>query len=332
MLKTDSLFLCLNAQGGEPPKTIELIPPGATVPGRDGRSWKNTRPESVAKNSMSRIPRLVIDENHATDLSATKGGPSPAMGWITALAAGEGGGITAEVEWTKRGREAVLNREYSYISPVFLFDSAGEIMTILRAALTNTPNLNLPALNSENQLVDNNTDNNTEEQMKKELCAELGLPETAGDAEVVAATKALNSEKRRLEKATGVDTSAYAPRAELNAAQARAEAAEKQVAALNAEQTKRDAVAVVDGAIRDGKIAPASKDSYLALCSDVAGIEKVKAALAASPAGIVGKENQAPDGSPASAAGVALNAEEAGLAKAMGYTPEEFSKIKEGKK
>jgi len=164
-MKTGSLFLSLNFESGQPPKTIELIPAGTAILGRDGRRWKNADAGKVARNSMARLSRLVTDENHATDLSATKGGSSPAMGWMTNLRPGGEGGIVADVEWTKRGSEAILNREYSFISPVFLHDESGEITVVLRAALTNSPNLQLPALNSENQISENDTDNNMEELM-----------------------------------------------------------------------------------------------------------------------------------------------------------------------
>lgn len=108
---TGSLFLSLNFENGALPSAIELIPAGELIQGRDGRKWKKADPQKVALNSMARLPRLVIDENHATDLSAPKGGASPAMGWMTKLRAGEGGSIWADVEWTKRGAEAVLNKE-----------------------------------------------------------------------------------------------------------------------------------------------------------------------------------------------------------------------------
>jgi phage I-like protein len=144
---TGSLFLSLNTENGALPSAIDLIPAGASIQGRDGCKWKNSDPKKLAAASMARISRLVIDENHATDLSAPKGGASPAMGWMTNLHAGEGGAIRADVEWTKRGAEAVLNKEYSFISPVFLHDEQGEITVVLRAALTNSPNLQLPALN-----------------------------------------------------------------------------------------------------------------------------------------------------------------------------------------
>jgi phage I-like protein len=334
---TGSLFLSLNFESGALPSAIELVPAGTLIQGRDGRTWKKGDPQKVALASMARFPRLVIDENHATDLAAPKGGASPAMGWMTNLRTGEGGSIWADVEWTKRGEQAVLNREYRFISPVFLYDEQGEITVVLRAALTNVPNLQLPALNSERpELI------TQEESMNKALCTAMGLSETATEAEVVAAVLALQS-KAALNAAkpdaaqtqtdtSKVDLAVYAPRADLNAMEVRALAAEKQLAEHDAAHLKQETEATVDEAIKNRKIAPASRAEHLALCATKEGFEAFKKIAAATPA-IIGTEAQAPEGAPpAAGGGAALNAEETATYKAMGYTGEEIKKIKEGTK
>ena len=329
-METGSLFLSLNYEG-EIPGRITLVPPDKIIKGRDGREWKNPNPKQAALNSTARLSLLPIDENHSTDLAAPKGGASPAFGWMKNLRADESGAICADVEWTERGREALAKKEYRFISPVFLYNEKGEINCILRAALTNSPNLNLPALNSEQR------ENTFEEkkQMNKALLAALGLPETATEAEALAAIKSLNAAKTAAAPQTdktAVDLTAYAPRADLNAMEARAVTAEKQLADLNAAQLKKDAEAAVDESIKARKFAPASREEYLALCATKEGLERFKKIVAVSPA-IIGTEAQTPESAPpAAGAGAALNAEEASLAKAMGYTAEEYQKIKEGKK
>jgi phage I-like protein len=151
---------------------------------------------------MERLPKLPVDENHATDLAAPKGGAAPALGWLTNLNADETGAIRADVEWTPRGREAVLNKEYGYISPVFLYNKDGEINCILRAALTNSTNLGLPALNAEQK------DNDTEDFMDKALCAALGIAESADVKEALAAVEKLKTTRNA---EGGVDLETYAP-------------------------------------------------------------------------------------------------------------------------
>jgi phage I-like protein len=329
-METGSLFLSLNFEGGVPGR-IMLVPADRIVKGRDGREWKNQNPKHTALNSITRLPLLRIDENHSTDLSAPKGGASPAFGWMKNLCADESGAVWADVEWTERGRDAVSKKEYRFISPVFAFNKEGEINCILRAALTNSPNLNLPALNSER------LENINEEKklMEKALLAALGLPETANITEALAAVQALNAAKAKAEPQSDtspVDLTAYAPRADLNAMEARAAAAEKQLAELNAAQLKKDAEAAVDEAVKNRKIAPASKAEYLALCATQDGLNRFKAIMTATPP-IIGEGTQSPEGTPpAAGSGAALNAEEAAAARAMGYTTEEFQKIKEAGK
>jgi phage I-like protein len=280
---------------------------------------------------------LPIDENHATDLAAPKGGSAPAFGWMKNLCADASGAICADVEWTERGREALAKKEYRFISPVFLFNEKSEINCILRAALTNSPNLLLPALNSEQSSYEEPEKNIIKETFMdlKALCAALGLPETATEAEVLAAAKSLNASKASTSAQTDtsrVDLTAYAPRADLNAMETRALAAEKQLAELNAAQLKKDAEAAVDEAIKNRKIAPASRTEYLALCSTQAGLESFKKIAAASPA-IIGTDAQVPEGAPPAAeGGTALNAEDISVRKALGYSDEEIKKSTGGTK
>jgi hypothetical protein len=85
-------FLSLSFERGALPASIELIPDGAEIWGRDGRMWN-----------------------------------------------GQGGG---NKRYSTKG-------EYGFISPVFLHDDEGEITVVLRAAFTNSPNLQLPAINAE---------------------------------------------------------------------------------------------------------------------------------------------------------------------------------------
>jgi phage I-like protein len=326
---TGSLFLALNVEEGIPDR-IMLVPCDKVVKGRDNREWKNPNPKQTAINSNARLAFLPVDENHSTDLAAPKGGASPAMGWMKNLCADENGAIWAEVEWTERGRGALVKKEYRFISPVFLYNEKSEINCILRAALTNTPNLNLPALNAERpeNIV-------TEVHMNEELLAALGLGETATEAEALAAARALNAAKSPAKPqadTSAVDLAAYAPRADLSAMEARALAAEKQLAELDAAALLRDAEAAVDEAIKNRKVPPASREEYLAFCSTKEGLEKMKTIFSKSPA-IIGAETQAPEGAPpAAGGGAALNAEETALARAMGYSTEEYQKIKEGKK
>lgn len=85
-----------------------------------------------------------VDFDHSTVF-----GGGPAAGWITAMRR-EGSNLEAKIEFNKRGREAVLNKEYRYFSPTIQFSKHSldlETFEVERSgaekihsvALTNTP-------------------------------------------------------------------------------------------------------------------------------------------------------------------------------------------------
>ena len=90
---------------------------------------------------------LPIDYDHATDFAAPAGRPAPAAGWIREIEVREGA-LWGHVEWTSHGASAVVTHEYRYISPVFEYSENGEVQRLLRAALTNNPNLYLTAISA----------------------------------------------------------------------------------------------------------------------------------------------------------------------------------------
>ncbi|MDR3173173.1 MAG: phage protease [Treponema sp.] len=313
------LFLPLENKRGEIPTRIQLLPPGPVIRGRDGREWVVKNAAGVAAASNAWLPKLSIDENHAVDLKAPQGGSSPAFGWFSNVAADTNGALWADVEWTDKGRAAVAGLEYRYISPVLAHDAKGGVTAILRAALCNSPNLDTKSLNSTER------ETPAKDAHMKGILAALGLSETATEQDAAAAIAALKTSLNSA-KTQAVDLAAYAPRADLAAMEARAAAAEQQLTALNAAKFKAELEGVIDQAVKDRKIAPASKEQYLSLCSTVDQLENLKKVFAASPA-IIGEGAQAPAGAPAGTQ-VSLNAAELEAAKAAGYTEEEWKKLK----
>jgi phage I-like protein len=328
-MESGSLFLPLENKRGEIPKRIQLLPPGPDITGRDGRKWIMRDGDAVAAASNAYLPNHSIDENHAVDHKAPKGESSPAFGWFSNVAAEANGSLWADVEWTKKGAEAVSNLEYRYISPVILHNGNGEVAAVLRAALSNSPNLDIKSLNSQTPETAPPADPAKEKKHMDKILAALGLSGTATEADAVAAV----GELRKSLNATApqaVDLAAYAPRADLAAMEARAVAAKKQLTELNAAKFKAEVEGVIDQAVKDRKIAPASKEQYLSLCATSEQLESLKKVFASSPA-VIGEGTQAPAGAPPGSQ-VALNAEETALAAAAGYTPEEWKKLKEGQK
>lgn len=106
-------------------------------------------PDQVIAASL-RDGKIVVDDNHSTDLAAPKGMPAPARGWIDSMES-RADGIWGHVSWTAAGRQMVQSGEYRGISPVVSHTADGTIIAILRASLVNRPNfVGLTTLHAEN--------------------------------------------------------------------------------------------------------------------------------------------------------------------------------------
>jgi phage I-like protein len=268
-----------------PPEWVQIMPAG-TFRGRDGRGpYRLADAGAVIAASMEEAGgRLPIDENHAIDLAAPRGGPSPAVGWIVALEA-RADGIWGRVEWLDAGRDLIAGKRYRGLSPVFLHDKSGTVRRIERAALTNLPNLPIRTLHA-------TTETDPMDFIVK-LRAALGLAEDADEAAILAAVEAAVAAKgaapammARLAAAAGLKADADEP-ALTAALQAHAGAADTvkalqtQLDSLTADIAKERAVAAVDAAIAAGKPLSPRRDAWIARhVADPAG---TKADIAALP-------------------------------------------------
>jgi phage I-like protein len=131
------------------PIWVKLLGAGILATRNDCGPYVVSNPRSVialTRNEMvgGAIP---IDVEHSIDTGALIGGESPAAGWITDFRIGSDGEILGLVSWTTLGKSALsrgLNGKpaYSFLSPVIEYDTeTREVRAILRAGLTNTPNL-----------------------------------------------------------------------------------------------------------------------------------------------------------------------------------------------
>lgn len=173
--------LALNFEGTAAPDWVQLIPAGPRVIGRDGRWWTMGDAAAVAARfDATKEPQ--IDVEHASQLKAPMGDPAPAVGWIKAFEVRDGA-IWGRVEWTEEGAALVASRAYRYLSPVFSYNyETGEIERIICTGLTNTPNLEMAALNAEE-----------ETHMDRAVLEALGLPTTATAADAVVAVNTLRT-------------------------------------------------------------------------------------------------------------------------------------------
>ncbi len=227
-----------DAEGGAVPDWIHLLPAGAQVTTADNRGpYRLEDPAALVASAQG--ARLPIDENHAIDLAAPRGEASPARGYIVELQA-RADGIWGRVDWTQAGRALLADRAYLGISPVILHDKARRIVGIVRASLTNRPNLRgLTALHTEQP---------TEDGMSLTAIARaLGLAEDATEAQVLEGiarirpaaerTVALQAQVGEIGAALGL-TAGAEPEAIVAAVRARGTARSEGEIALQAEVTQ----------------------------------------------------------------------------------------------
>ena len=310
--------LALNFATGAAPDWVQLTPAGPSIVGRDGRGWKMSDPDAVvAAYDPTKEPQ--IDLEHSSQMAAPMGLPAPAVGWIKEIA-NRDGALWGRVEWTAEGEATVTSRAYRYLSPVFQFDwETNEILRIVCAGLTNSPNLEMAALNAAQQETS---------PMDKSVLEALGLAPTATAAEAVLAINKMRSDHTvALNAAQLPDPAKFVPKADHDLALNRITTFE---AAANAAKDA-EIVAAVDAAVVAGKVAPASKDYHLASCRAEGGLDRFTAMIAsapviAAPSGLDGKEPPKKD-----AGGVALNAQQQGAdiaERALAYQHEMAGKGK----
>jgi phage I-like protein len=244
---------------------------------------------AVVEDFSSRRNDMVIDYEHQT----LSGGEAPAAGWIRKLFAVVPGGsrgdavpprpagLWAMVEWTEKAKEYLANREYRYLSPVFLKRlSDGRVLRLLNAALTNQPAIDgmVPIVNKrdayphDGDAVHSGSVKREEEKSMDKLLKVLGLPEGATEdeaEEAVTAMKedlsALKGQGRELRNLMGLKEDAGLPEVTgtLEAMrQAHVQSAEllREVSELRTKLMRKEAGELVAAAMKQGKVTPAQRD------------------------------------------------------------------------
>jgi phage I-like protein len=276
------------------PDWVELFPAGPVAKARDGREWATDPQAVIAAFAANRGP-LPIDYEHAQDFAAPEGREAPAAGWIVRLEE-RAGALWGQVEWTDRAAQMIAAREYRFLSPSFLTveDAAakdGRITQLLGAGLVNRPALVMTALtrNAASQ----------QEKTMKAIAKALGLAEDAAETAVLARIGAAAAERTALAGALKLDAAADqaamlaaiarlqsdleaaqaggADKAELAAVKKSLGEATAALAALQKKDADREIDAALDEAAAEGKITPASRETYRAMCQAEGGLERFKA-------------------------------------------------------
>lgn len=167
---------------------VQLMPLG-TFKGRNGLGpyvvASKQAAEKVIASTLERAAGadLPVDYDHQSDFAAVPGvgGTARASGWIKELQVRDDG-IYGRVEWTTAGAASLEAKEYRYISPVFAHDKkTGAVMRLLRAGLTNNPNLEMAAVAAAIT-----TPHEDDMDFIAKLRKALGLPETTSEEAVLA--------------------------------------------------------------------------------------------------------------------------------------------------
>lgn len=148
----------LPVEAGAPGKRFRIVPFG-TFGGRDGRGPWHLRGKAHAEQVIAATKaylngvEMVVNYDHQTELAAVPGvgGNAKAAGWINpdTLEIGEDG-IYVTADWTPAAEAALQAREYRYYSPHFRArPGTGELTRIINVGLTNSPNIEVSALASQ---------------------------------------------------------------------------------------------------------------------------------------------------------------------------------------
>ncbi len=322
---------------GAPLDWVKLLPMGrfGGVDGRGGYLIENVaHAEQIVAASKPRAESRdpVVDYDHQTDYAATDGvgGTAPASGWIVEMSAREDG-IWGRIDWTDKAKAALAAREYRYISPVFPHSkTTGRVMAILRAGLTNKPNLELGALASEAEPVIGDTDLD-----KTKLAQSLGLGDDATEEQIHGAIDTLKTGSAgfaTVAQASGcaVTASAADVVTAINASKAKTGqddvvvTLQAEVNQLKADAARKAAVEATDAAIKAGKVTPAARDTFIALHASNA--DQFKAIVDAAP--VVLQPGAKPDQEVQPTKGHLSDSEKA-VCASMGWAEADFLKARD---
>ena len=278
------------------PEVIRVLPKGHVSSTKGDFEVDDRDIAGIIRQFKARRLDLVIDYEHQT-LSDVQ---APAAGWIKDLYPGEDA-LMARVEWTKKGREYIANKEYRYLSPVVLVKKADQHAAVFHsAALTNTPAITgmFAIINSDALSIEE------EEEPRMELSALielLGLEEGTAEEDVLKRIKELT--QQAAEEGQGGQEGKEGPAKEgtqlvanktvldllglpedartedvtarIMAFKAGDSALQRRVAELEKQAASQKAEELVGLAMKDGKLSPAQKEWAVAYAlSDPEGFAK----------------------------------------------------------
>jgi len=308
---------------------LQVMPAGAFKPS-DGRKMESPHWYIDASHAAKLIDEFkrrknptVIDYEHQTIHAKDNGQPAPAAGFMHALEWREGSGLWALAEYTKVAKEQIKNGQYRYFSPVFKHDRKGIVKTLELGALTNNPAIDgMAAVQAASRLfhppkeepamTDNTAETKESPADLSAIASALQLDKSADKDSIIAACSALKAQANQ-----APDPAQYVSVAVMQNLQA-------QVAALSAQIQAGEANALINEALKAGKLLPAQREWASAYANkDLAGFKDYLDSAPAVAALTKLQANHAPAPSAEGLSDVELR-----IAKATGMTAKEFAAAK----
>lgn len=257
---------------------IQVTPDGEFTPS-DGRpmdvpAWRMNpqNAQRVIAAHASRKTPTVVDYDHQTLHKEKNGQPALAAAWFHSFEYRPGQGLFAKARPTARASQLIDADELKFFSPVFKYDSQGNVIDVLLGAFTNTPAIDgmaaveLAAAASAQFRSTTQESSMTKTTLLAALCVVLGLADTASDDDAITAVTKLKSDKdesdtklaaasAQLSQATTPDPSKFVPIDTFNALQT-------QVAALSKQQSDQAAADLVKQGEDECKVTAATRDWF----------------------------------------------------------------------
>jgi len=208
------------------------------------------------------FPGVLIDFDHFSH-DETK--PTEAAGWIEDIAIREDG-LWGLPRWSALGKEKLEGGIYRLVSPVLReFEEVGtekvdgkrllRPKVLQRLALTNDPQLRgMPPVSNRHAATAQSTNKDQVMDFKKLLCKLLGLPDTATDEEITAATDAAGAELASSRNAGCKPEEVAKMRATIAALTAAGDTARNRIEALNKELIEHDVLRFKATVTDEGKL------------------------------------------------------------------------------
>lgn len=323
-LKTGLQICAAGALSGDAsaaPEWVNIIPLSGTsgrIEARDGRVFIVEDAAALVAASNAELERQrgphPVDKDHEMTSWWKSGGP--ALGWASRYEV-RGDGIYAKVEWLPAGAELIASKQYRYTSVNVYCDevnlvrdrwdfvvSADLLMRRLAGfTITNIPALEVYSMASQEH----------HRMSMQQILARLGLAESAGPNEVLAAIEKLSAAAPTLDK--------FVPRADYDAAMQKLAASEARINDLERAAAKSEHDALIADALKAGKITPATASYHRENLALPGGVERFKRFAAAAPE-IAGKVElqELEEGT----AGGGLSPAELHACQVAGMTPEAY--------